>query len=383
MVGERPCASVADHAYELYLVHVPVFAIVTTYRTGWDSETLLLARLGTTIGLAVVLHQLVEPVRRRRWLPSPRLLAGTLVGVILATGVAAEARASHTTVRTTSGAPPIAAAAEFEQASQLSAAAIETVPRSAPKANAASSVAPSPEASPRSASARPATGASAATAVPASTTTQGPPQPDPASLWIVGDSTLRELDDPDMTHPILSEALTDGGWKISGVVGLRALATCGPRPLDDPYDDLPATTLPAVRDGIREWFDVAPAAHVLVQLGSNDIAQFDFDDDELRTCLTTTLDALPPEVGVWWVVPPVGPWCWCDLDDYREGVAQFAALLSEIAADRPNLRLIEDALSVEGVDLRSTLAEDGVHATELGRVHRVGGLVERLGPAEA
>lgn len=378
--GRSPAGRfLADHAYELYLVHVPVYALLTTYRTGWASGPLLLGRLGATIGLAMVLHRFVEPVRHRRWLPSPRLLAATLVGVVVTTGVAgvaAEARGSRAGVRTSAG--PVALS-ETEQAivAGLAGPADGTTPTVAPAA-------PSTAVQPTRAEAERAAPASGSPLGDSPTPTVArAPEPTPRSIWLVGDSTLRELDDPHMTARTLSAGLAADGWSVSGVVAFRALATCGVRPLDDPFDDLPAIELPALRDALADWFAVAPARHVLIQIGSNDIAQFDLGDDELRACLAATLDALPADVVVWWVLPHEAPWCWCALDDYRTGTAQFEAVLTELATDRPNVRLVHDALFDLEIDLRETLAEDGVHATERGRDLRVEGLLAQIGGAGA
>lgn len=363
--------TVSDHAYELYLVHVPVFALLTTYRTGWTGTSLLVARLAATALAAAALHRLVHPIRTGRRLGAPRSLGWALGGVATALVVAAVVTMpapSSVTVATQPvppellgiGAPPALAAAA-------------TAP--APASDAAGTLVGAE--SPAEAGPVP------ATAAPLPTATTAAPGLDPASLWMVGDSTLRELDDPEMTEPRLSDALTAQGWKVSGVVGIRALATCGERPFDDPGDDLPPFVLPAAGSRLREWWDIAPAATVLVQLGSNDLTQFHFSDEELIVCLALAIDSLPADVRVVWVLPSYGPWCWCDVDRAHADAERFAEVLRALAADRPRLTLASDPLAAPGIDQRATLAEDGIHATLDGRALRVAGLVDQLGVAPA
>ncbi len=347
--ARRAVRLVADHAYELYLVHVPVYALVSRYRTGLDGGALLAARLLLSAVLAGMLHALVDPLRRRRVLTSGIRFAAA-VGVLavavvvpvvqtnrqssaLGGGTATDLDRLLAAAPASTGGPPVAATA----APSPSGPPTEDPPQ------AATNVAPTP-----------------------------PDVPAANTIWLIGDSVLRELDDPSMTAPPLSERLTAAGWTVTGVVGLRGLAMCGEQPSG-------SQTLPAARDAIGRWYALAPAAKVVIQLGSNDIGRLDLSDDDLRVCAEAMLGALPPDVDVVWMLPSAGPWCWCDLDRARAKQAQFDVVVAGLPATRAHLALVPDALFAPGVDPHAVLLEDGVHGTAAGRDLRADALVVYAG----
>ena len=80
--------SVGRMSYSVYLVHWPVFLVLSADRTGLNHWALLGVRLSAVALVAVALHQFVErPIRR--WSPKPRVavaswLAGSAAVCVLA-----------------------------------------------------------------------------------------------------------------------------------------------------------------------------------------------------------------------------------------------------------------------------------------------------------
>ncbi len=77
-------------SYGVYLIHWPVFLLLTPARLGWDPWPLFALRGAVTLGCATVMFHLVEdPIRRRRRLQSPRLamVGCASVAVLLASMV--------------------------------------------------------------------------------------------------------------------------------------------------------------------------------------------------------------------------------------------------------------------------------------------------------
>ena len=293
-------------------------------RTGPDSRAgrLLAARVLVTVVLAVALHRLVDPIRRRHWLPSPQRLAGALVAtaVVLAVVVVAYRHTPLDSVRAGASGLPGPVTEPFP--------VMITAPAVPP--------APVPVAD------RPVL----ATAAPVSTV----PVPAGNSIWIIGDSTLRELDDIRLTAPTLSDTLTVAGWHVTGVVGIRALAVCGERPWDAADDDRPPVILPARsrrdRAVVRDGFLSGPNRARPTRLQRPHPVPL--DDGELERCLAATIDALPAGTDVVWSLPTYGPWCWCDVDRAHADARRFEKILTGLRADRPGLRLIHDGLIDDG-----------------------------------
>lgn len=348
----------ADHAYELYLVHVPVYLVVTTYRTGLDGPALLGARLAVTMVAAAGLHAVTAPIRDRRWLGSGLTLGAAVVPVAIAlVAVMAVAHRPHLG----------SASASAADLAPMLPVFLDPTPPPVPAA-----VAP-----PEPASAAPRAPVPAEPEPPVAATI-APAVDDRPTVWLVGDSTLRELEDPERTATPLSSALADAGWHVTGFVGVRALALCGERPWDETGDGQAGRMLPAVRDAVAGWYAESPAEVVVVQLGSNDLTQLSLSDGELRNCVEAFLAALPADTAVEWVVPAFGPWCWCDVERAHHDAVRFADVLASIATDDPRLRLLLDGLVVTSESPRDVWAEDGVHATGAGRELRVSSLVDQL-----
>jgi peptidoglycan/LPS O-acetylase OafA/YrhL len=74
--GWRPLVAVGRMSYSVYLVHWPVFLVLSADRTGLHRWALLGVRLVAVAVVAVALHQFVErPVRQ--WSPKPRVAVGS------------------------------------------------------------------------------------------------------------------------------------------------------------------------------------------------------------------------------------------------------------------------------------------------------------------
>lgn len=90
VLGWRPLTVVGDHSYALYVMHFPVYLVLSAERVGVDGVPLLGVRLAVTAAVAYVAHRLVErPVHvggaLRGWHAQGALVAG------MATVVAAAA----------------------------------------------------------------------------------------------------------------------------------------------------------------------------------------------------------------------------------------------------------------------------------------------------
>ncbi len=380
----RPTRLVADHAYELYLVHVPAFALISEYRTGLSGAGLLTVRLAATVLLAGALHQIVEPIRHRRLLSTPTGFGWVAASMVVITAGVVLLRPPETSSSLTTAAasdlPPTAAPGPVRsEVAPSTTVAVDTAAQSDAPIRSTGTIGPPVEqiAGPLTdlPGRPPLTEPTVADPAAATTTTQ----PAADTVWLLGDSTLRELDDPTMTAPDLHGRLTEAGWNVVALIGIRAQATCGERPFDNADDDLPPFVLAPAREVIAEWYALTPAQTVVIQLGSNDLTQFRFTDDELRDCLTATVEALPSTTAIHWVLPSFGPWCWCAVDQAHADSARFAGVLDEIAAGHPNLSLVADVLAGSDIDQRATRTEDGIHGTEAGRALRVASLVGALG----
>ncbi|MEZ5217018.1 MAG: hypothetical protein R2715_10640 [Ilumatobacteraceae bacterium] len=328
----------ADRSYELYLVHVPLLLWIDEYGVGFGGLRLLGVRLVACIATAAAVHRLVEPIRHGHRLASPGRLSAALAVPALVILL----------VPTVWPVAPVAPSA---------------VPSSTDLALLAG--APSP---PRAAHAPGA--AARRTAEP--TPVAAAPQP---TIWWVGDSTIRELDDAAMTEPTLSHALADAGFVVTGGVGFRGLAACEARTWDARDVGGPKLDLPAAVDAVGSWFSVTPADLVLVQVGANDIARRAAGPEDWRSCIERFLDALPPDVSVMWVVPYLAPWCWCDeLAAATSRRDRFETELRAVARDHPRLVVIDDGLAGRS-DARDLATVDGLHATTSGRATRIDHLV--------
>ncbi|CAB4863000.1 unannotated protein [freshwater metagenome] len=79
----RPLVAVGRTSYGLYLVHWPIFMVLSPARTHLDGAALAVVRIGVSLAVtAVSYYQLEQPIRRRDVLRSPRS-ALVAMGVIL------------------------------------------------------------------------------------------------------------------------------------------------------------------------------------------------------------------------------------------------------------------------------------------------------------
>jgi peptidoglycan/LPS O-acetylase OafA/YrhL len=70
LLGFAPLAALGRLSYGVYLLHWPVFLLLSPHATHRHGAPLFVLRFAVSVGLAVLLHRLVEdPVRRRRMLP--------------------------------------------------------------------------------------------------------------------------------------------------------------------------------------------------------------------------------------------------------------------------------------------------------------------------
>jgi peptidoglycan/LPS O-acetylase OafA/YrhL len=84
-MSARPLVALGRISYGVYLFHWPIFVWLTTARTGWTGWSLITARCGATVVLAVVSYALVEQPIRRGALPArPGLIAWANSAVVLA-----------------------------------------------------------------------------------------------------------------------------------------------------------------------------------------------------------------------------------------------------------------------------------------------------------
>jgi peptidoglycan/LPS O-acetylase OafA/YrhL len=75
--GAWPLRPLGLISYSLYLVHWPVVLILTAHSGGLDGIALMLAMVGASIAVAVLLHLTVErPVRRMSTPDLPTIAAG-------------------------------------------------------------------------------------------------------------------------------------------------------------------------------------------------------------------------------------------------------------------------------------------------------------------
>jgi peptidoglycan/LPS O-acetylase OafA/YrhL len=102
-------------SYGLYLWHWPVYVLMTDVTTGLSGASLLVARLGATVGAATISFYLIErPVRRYRWKGWPFTLATvsavgiTALAIVLGSLPEATAVSSHPDYATVSVVSPTA-----------------------------------------------------------------------------------------------------------------------------------------------------------------------------------------------------------------------------------------------------------------------------------
>ncbi|MDP2293084.1 MAG: acyltransferase [Actinomycetota bacterium] len=83
-LGGQPLHWLGTVSYSLYLVHWPVYSVLTADRMGFDGVGLAAVILGAAVLVAWGLHVLVErPVRRMTTAPTPTIAAGLLAGAVL------------------------------------------------------------------------------------------------------------------------------------------------------------------------------------------------------------------------------------------------------------------------------------------------------------
>ena len=84
LLGAPPLRFLGTISYSLYLVHWPVYTVLTSDRVGFDGVLLVALVLAVAVALAWALHVAVErPVRRMDTAPLPTIAAGVGAGVLL------------------------------------------------------------------------------------------------------------------------------------------------------------------------------------------------------------------------------------------------------------------------------------------------------------
>ena len=80
----RPLRWLGTISYSLYLVHWPVYSVLTSDRTNLDGVSMVLLLLAVAVAIAWALHVLVErPVRRMDTAPLPTIAVGLAVAAAL------------------------------------------------------------------------------------------------------------------------------------------------------------------------------------------------------------------------------------------------------------------------------------------------------------
>lgn len=95
LLGARPLVAIGRRAYVLYLVHWPVFLLLTPESTGLASEPLLIVRLFASAVVGEVLYRYVEgPILREQIWQGKRMFLGSALLACLALTIAPFAPAS-------------------------------------------------------------------------------------------------------------------------------------------------------------------------------------------------------------------------------------------------------------------------------------------------
>jgi peptidoglycan/LPS O-acetylase OafA/YrhL len=174
-LGVRPLAALGTISYGVYVLHFPLFLLLSRERTGLDGPGLLVVRCGAVLLAAAAVHWAVEqPVRRGGALP------GWQAPVGLATGLALVLVVALALPETVSG-------GASESASGLPLVVTMDRPDPGPTTPALPSAAPAPvPTSPDDGASAPAPAPAAP--APAAPEPSGPP---PARLLLVGDSLAK------------------------------------------------------------------------------------------------------------------------------------------------------------------------------------------------
>ena len=213
VLRRRVLVWLGERSYSLYLLHFPLFMVVSSQRTGLGFWPLLAVRLAATVSLSELLHRFVEePLRRgRRVLGQPMWRVAPALGVVVVVGL----------VGVTSGATvgTVQTAADRPDSLRISAAAVADTAPPRP-----ADAAPTPSDEP-SETVAPTTAAPVPTA-PAVVPASGPLQPPPIRR---PDRRLRMLVVGDSSAVFLAHALDmwdEAGPKVFRVGGY-GLMGCG------------------------------------------------------------------------------------------------------------------------------------------------------------
>lgn len=373
LLGRRPLVALGAISYGTYLLHWPVFLVLTSERTGASGLVLLGLRLVVTLALAAASATLVELPIRRGVVPTRRLFpaAGFAVAsVVAATFVLAPAPAP--TVATVAAPPPMSAPAPrsaptprpvterpVTEPTAAQAAAALAAASASTRASAGGATEPAP-ATPTAAAVATAGPPTSAGAPPPPPTTAPPPPARATRVLVIGDSTAGA------TGIGLQEA---GAERGDAEVHLLYQPGCTALRQDvaklregyefrSPCHDIVGQAIAAVAD-------VRPDV-IVVFLGSAQLADARYGDDAWRSLLEPAVEAAyraamadalarlaATGIPVLWADVPLPEW---DLDAFGEMTGSPAPGHGEATTNDPARTQAIERIDADVVAGRPTIA---------------------------